>query len=198
MSSTPYGHLGSPARSEPVSAARPAAMTRPIAPFPDPRAPQPAKRKHDPRAFAEKIKLIAIGGTVAGFGVVWSLVTANVVGVTNRASTAADASTPDGTGANGVTGANGSSGVSGAAGTGDGVSGAQQGSGSFFQGAGVHPPTFVNGTGSTGSGSTGSGSAGSGSAGSVGSGSTSRKLPTVSGFSGFGNFGGPLVVSGSS
>lgn len=165
-----------------------------MAPFPEPRAPQPAKAKHDPRAFAEKVKLAAIGGTVAGFGVVWSLVAANAVGVTNRTSASNGATGTNGTGTNG-TGTNGVTGTDAltGAGGGAGVSGAQGGA-SFFQGAGVQAPTFAGGTGSSGSGSVGS--TASGSVGSTGSaGSSSHKLPTVSGF---GSFGGPIVVSGSS
>ncbi len=166
MSSTPSVRSGAPIRPAAFPSDR--RVARP-APIPAPVQPRQQPAKHDPRAFAGKVKLVAIGGAVAGFGVVWSLVAANAVGVTNRQATPADAP-----GANGV-------------------SGTQQGSGSFFQGAGVQAPSFA-GNGSSGGSSVGSTGSSSGSA----SGSTSRKLPTVGGFGGFGNFGGPLVVSGSS
>jgi hypothetical protein len=129
------------------------------------------------------VKLVAIGGTVAGFGVVWSLVAANVVGVTSRQATPAGGTSTGGTAdANGVA--------------------APRQDPSFFQGAGVQAPSFVGGTGSTAGSASGSTSSTSGStvaSGTSGStGSSSHKLPTVGGFGGFGNFGGPLVVSGSS
>ncbi len=48
-----------------------------------------APRRDDPRRFAVRVKRWTVGFTVAGVGLVWALVSQNVVGATNAAPAAA-------------------------------------------------------------------------------------------------------------
>lgn len=48
-----------------------------------PAAARRVQRAHDPRRFAARIKVGALAVTIAGFSLVWGLVSQNVVGITN-------------------------------------------------------------------------------------------------------------------
>ncbi len=58
-------------------------MTAPMTPAASARV----HRADDPRRFAARIKVGALAVTVAGFSLVWGLVSQNVVGITNSAPT---------------------------------------------------------------------------------------------------------------
>jgi hypothetical protein len=51
-------------------------------------------RGDDPRFFASRLKRWSLGVTVAGFGLAWGLVSQNVVGATNHATTGGTAAAP--------------------------------------------------------------------------------------------------------
>jgi len=51
-------------------------------------------RGDDPRLFASRLKRWSLGITLAGFGLAWGLVSQNVVGATNRATTDGTAAAP--------------------------------------------------------------------------------------------------------